>query len=65
MKRSLKRKLYAGSVLMNAKKGIRSKWSAVVRVPSGLYTKTVQLSGLAQKETRIVMYVGKRSGTYL
>jgi hypothetical protein len=58
MKKFLKRKLYVGSVLMYVKKGIHSKWNAVVKVPSDLYMKTVQLSGLAPKETRTVMYVG-------
>ncbi len=64
MKRFLKRKQCAGSVLMNVTKEIHLRWNAVAKVPSDLYTKTVQLNGLVLKETRLVKYVGRWFGTY-
>lgn len=65
MKKFLKKKRYAGYVLMNVKNKIRSKWNAVAKVLSDLYMKSVQLSGLAQKETRHARYVGMRFRIYL
>ena len=65
MKKFLKKKQYAGFVLMNVKNKIRSKWNAVAKVLSDLYMNSVQLSGLAQEETGHVRYVARRFRIYL
>lgn len=62
-KRSLKKKLCAGFVLMSAKKATRWKWNAVAKVTSGSFMSTVPLSGLAQREPESAMFADKKSET--
>lgn len=57
--------LYAGYVLIDVKKATHWRWNAAVKVPLDFYMKNVQSSGLATKETRIVMSVGKKLPIYL
>lgn len=63
MRRLLKRKQCAGSVLIYVKKEIHSKWNAVAKVPLDLYTKNVQSGGFPRKATKIAKCVGKRFKT--
>ena len=64
-KRYLKKKLFVEYVWTHVKKEILWRWSAAAKVHSGLYMKNVRLNGLAQDQTRIVMYVGEKCQIYL
>lgn len=64
MKKLLKRKQFVEFVLTHVKKKTLSKWNAVAKETSGLYTKIVQLNGLAEKETRTVKSVGRKYRIY-